>query len=312
MSRSSKKGPWVEERLLAKVNKMNEENRRQMIRTWSRTSTIFPEMVGHTLAVHDRPQARACVRQRVDGRPQAWRVRSDARVPRPRRLWEGALMADEKPNDAKEQPQEEPAVEASAEAAASAEPEQDDAATREPAKPKPRRRAKPKAVQEEAEQEPLEPEQEPLEPEQEPLEPEQEPLEAEEEPLEPEPETREPVAYGDGSARAVRAQAKYVRTSARKARLVCDHLRGKSVEEARAILAFNPRGVARDWSKVLESAIANAENNHELVAEDLVVREAFADEGPTIKRFQPRARGRAASIRKRTSHLTITLSPERR
>jgi ribosomal protein L22 len=112
------------------------------------------------------------------------------------------------------------------------------------------------------------------------------------------------------SVRVVRAQARYVRSSARKARLVCDHLRGKSVDEARAILAFNPRGVARDWSKVLESAVANAENNHELVAEDLVVREAFADEGPTIKRFQPRARGRAAPIRKRTSHLTITLAPD--
>jgi ribosomal protein L22 len=122
---------------------------------------------------------------------------------------------------------------------------------------------------------------------------------------------REPVSY-DGPVRVVRAQARYVRTSARKARLVCDHLRGKSVEEARAILAFNPRGVARDWSKVLESAIANAENNHELIAEDLVVREAFADEGPTIKRFRPRARGSASSIRKRTSHLTITLAPERR
>jgi large subunit ribosomal protein L22 len=121
-----------------------------------------------------------------------------------------------------------------------------------------------------------------------------------------------PVAVSGGSVRVVRAQARYVRTSARKARLVCDHLRGKSVDEARAILAFNPRGVARDWSKVLESAIANAENNHELIAEDLVVREAFADEGPTIKRFQPRARGRASAIRKRTSHLTITLVPERR
>lgn len=132
-------------------------------------------------------------------------------------------------------------------------------------------------------------------------------------PEQPEPAPRRaPAPSAGGSVRVVRAQARYVRTSARKARLVCDHLRGKSVDEARAILAFNPRGVARDWSKVLESAIANAENNHELVAEDLVVREAFADEGPTIKRFQPRARGRASSIRKRTSHLTITLAPERR
>ncbi len=109
--------------------------------------------------------------------------------------------------------------------------------------------------------------------------------------------------------RVVAAHARYVRTSARKARMVCGHLRGKSVEEARAILAFTPREVARDWSKLLESAVANAESNHELLEDDLIVREAYADEGPTIKRFRPRAMGRASPIRKRTSHLTITLTP---
>jgi ribosomal protein L22 len=108
----------------------------------------------------------------------------------------------------------------------------------------------------------------------------------------------------------VRAQAKYVRSSPRKARLVCDHIRGKTVEEARAILAHTPRAVARDWSKLLESAIANAENNHDLVGEDLYVKAVHADEGPTIKRFQPRALGRATRIRKRTSHLTILLTPK--
>jgi ribosomal protein L22 len=108
--------------------------------------------------------------------------------------------------------------------------------------------------------------------------------------------------------RVVRAYARYVRTSARKARMVCGHLRGKSVQEARAILAFTPREVARDWSKLLESAVANAESNHELLEDDLIVREAYADEGPTIKRFRPRAMGRATPIRKRTSHLTITLT----
>ena len=91
--------------------------------------------------------------------------------------------------------------------------------------------------------------------------------------------------------------------------MVCGHLRGKSVQEARAILAFTPREVARDWSKLLESAVANAENNHELLEDDLIVREAYADEGPTIKRFRPRAMGRATPIHKRTSHLTITLTP---
>ncbi len=108
----------------------------------------------------------------------------------------------------------------------------------------------------------------------------------------------------------VRAQAKYVRSSARKARLVCDHIRGKTVEEARAILAHTPRSVARDWSKLLESAVANAEQNHELVGEDLYVKAIKADEGPTIKRFRPRAMGRATRIRKRTSHLTILLTPK--
>jgi ribosomal protein L22 len=111
-------------------------------------------------------------------------------------------------------------------------------------------------------------------------------------------------------APVVRAQAKYVRSSARKARLVCDQFRGKSVEEARAILAVTPRAIARDWSKLLESAIANAEHNHELVGEDLYVKAAHADEGPTIKRFRPRAKGRATRIRKRTSHLTILLTPK--
>jgi ribosomal protein L22 len=114
----------------------------------------------------------------------------------------------------------------------------------------------------------------------------------------------------DEPAVLVRAQAKYVRTSARKARLVCDHIRGKDVAQARAILAFTPRGVAKDWSKLLESAIANAENNHELVGEELRIHSVVADEGPTLKRFRPRAMGRATRIRKRTSHLTITLAPK--
>jgi ribosomal protein L22 len=108
----------------------------------------------------------------------------------------------------------------------------------------------------------------------------------------------------------VRAQAKYVRTSARKARQVADHVRGKSVQEARAILAHTPRAAARDWAKLLESAIANAENNHELVGDDLRIYAIAADEGPTLKRFRPRAMGRATRIRKRTSHLTIQLTPK--
>jgi ribosomal protein L22 len=120
-----------------------------------------------------------------------------------------------------------------------------------------------------------------------------------------------PAARRDGDTVViVRAQAKFVRTSARKARLVADHVRGKSVQEARSILAFSPRSVAEDWRKVLESAVANAEHNHDLVGDDLRVLNATADEGPTLKRFRPRAMGRATKIRKRTSHLTITLTPK--
>ena len=91
---------------------------------------------------------------------------------------------------------------------------------------------------------------------------------------------------------------------------MCDHIRGKSVEEARAILALTPRAVAEDWQKLLESAVANAEHNHELVGDDLKIVAVFADEGPTLKRFRPRAMGRATRIRKRTRHLTITLTPK--
>ena len=108
----------------------------------------------------------------------------------------------------------------------------------------------------------------------------------------------------------VRAHAKYVRTSARKARLVCDHIRGKSVEEAFAILAHTPRHVAEDWRKLLQSAVANAEHNHELIGDELRIASVHADEGPTLKRFRPRAMGRATRIRKRTSHLTILLTPK--
>jgi ribosomal protein L22 len=129
-------------------------------------------------------------------------------------------------------------------------------------------------------------------------------------PTRPAPSRRRTRRDPDLPAPVVRAQAKYVRSSARKARLVCDHIRGKSVDEARAILALTPRAIAQDWSKLLESAVANAEHNHELVGEDLYVKAVHADEGPTIKRFRPRAMGRATRIRKRTSHLTILLTPK--
>jgi ribosomal protein L22 len=130
------------------------------------------------------------------------------------------------------------------------------------------------------------------------------------------PAKSEPVHKKSPAPRAadgtvvVRAQAKYVRHAPRKARLVVDHIRGKSIGEARAILQHTPRAAAVDVLKLLESAVANAENNHELVADELVIRKAYVDEGPTLKRYRPRALGRATRIRKRTSHMTIQLSPK--
>jgi ribosomal protein L22 len=130
-------------------------------------------------------------------------------------------------------------------------------------------------------------------------------------PVQPQAATRRRSATpASGEIQLVRAHAKYVRSSARKARLVCDQIRGKSVDDARAILSMTARDVARDWSKLLESAVSNAENNHELVGDELRIRAVTADEGPTLKRFQPRAMGRATTIRKRTSHLSITLTPK--
>jgi large subunit ribosomal protein L22 len=107
----------------------------------------------------------------------------------------------------------------------------------------------------------------------------------------------------------VKAVAKWVRMSPRKARLVVDHIRGRSVPEARTVLAFTPRAAAREIEKVLSSAVANAEANHNLVGDDLVVSAAFVDEGPVMKRWRARARGRAARIKKPTCHITVRLTP---
>ncbi|MSX02299.1 MAG: 50S ribosomal protein L22 [Actinobacteria bacterium] len=117
-------------------------------------------------------------------------------------------------------------------------------------------------------------------------------------------------AFDPENPPVIKAHARYVRTSARKARLVCDHIRGHSVTEARMILAHTPRDVANDWQKLLESAVANAEHNLELDGENLRILSVQADEGPTLKRFRPRAMGRASAIHKRTSHLSISLTPK--
>jgi large subunit ribosomal protein L22 len=109
--------------------------------------------------------------------------------------------------------------------------------------------------------------------------------------------------------REVRAEARYVRAAPRKAQLVAEQIRGRTVPEARTILAFTSRDAARDVEKVLNSAVANAETNHGLVGDEMVVSAAFVGAGPTLKRWRARARGRVARIKKRTCHITIQLVP---
>jgi large subunit ribosomal protein L22 len=108
--------------------------------------------------------------------------------------------------------------------------------------------------------------------------------------------------------REVRAQAKYVRMSPRKARLVAEHIRGRSVPEARAVLAFTAREAAAEIDKVLQSAVSNAEANHGIAEDRLYISAAYVDGGPVMKRWRARARGRVARIRKRTCHITVRLT----
>ena len=108
----------------------------------------------------------------------------------------------------------------------------------------------------------------------------------------------------------VRASSRYVRVAPRKARLIADQVRGMHIEQARALLEFSPRGAAEDIRKLIESAAANAENNHDLIADEMKISEITVDEGPTLKRYRPRALGRASRINKRTCHIAVALSPD--
>ena len=106
-----------------------------------------------------------------------------------------------------------------------------------------------------------------------------------------------------------RATIKYVRTSPRKVRRVVDLIRGQHVEEARRILRFSALGASRDVEKLLQSAVSNAEQQPGIVAENLIVTRAWVDQGPTLKRYRPRAYGRATRVRKRTAHVTVVVRP---
>jgi ribosomal protein L22 len=107
----------------------------------------------------------------------------------------------------------------------------------------------------------------------------------------------------------VRASARYVRIAPRKARLIADQVRGMHIEKARALLQFSPRSAAEDIHKLIDSAAANAENNHDLIGDEMTITSITVDEGPTLKRYRPRAQGRATPIHKRTSHIAVALTP---
>jgi ribosomal protein L22 len=108
----------------------------------------------------------------------------------------------------------------------------------------------------------------------------------------------------------VNARARFVRVAPRKARLVADQVRGLPIDDARALLRFSTRSAAQDIRKLIDSAAANAEANHDLVADDLLIKDIHVDEGPTLRRYRPRALGRATRINKRTSHIAVALTPE--
>lgn len=129
------------------------------------------------------------------------------------------------------------------------------------------------------------------------------------------PEERAPaptrrLRSSDADLPLVRASARYVRIAPRKARLIADQVRGMQIDRARAILQFSPRTAAKDIHKLIDSAASNAENNHELIADEMRIAQITVDEGPTLRRFRPRAQGRATRINKRTCHISVALSPD--
>jgi ribosomal protein L22 len=123
------------------------------------------------------------------------------------------------------------------------------------------------------------------------------------------PESKKSPAKVPAAPPVVKASARYVRIAPRKARLIADQVRGMHIEKARALLQFSPRGAALPIHKLIDSAAANAENNHDLIGDEMRVASITVDEGPTLRRFRPRAMGRATPINKRTSHIAVALTP---
>ena len=208
MSRSSKKKPFVQEKLLKRIEDMNETGAKDVLKTWSRASTIYPQMVGHTIAVHDgRKHVPIYITEEMIGHKLGEFA--------PTRTFKG--HAGEKTSKVKKVQEQEIAV------------------------------------------------------------------------------------------KEARATLKYARISARKVKIVADLIRGKDAMEALTIVKFTPKASSEVIEKLLKSAIANAENNHDMKSENLYVAEIYANQGPTLKRIRPAAKGSAVRIRKRTSHITIVL-----
>jgi ribosomal protein L22 len=126
---------------------------------------------------------------------------------------------------------------------------------------------------------------------------------------EPAKGTEKPKVKGPTAPPIVKASARYVRVAPRKARLIADQVRGMHIESARALLQFSPRGAAHPIHKLINSAAANAENNHDLIGDEMRIASITVDEGPTLRRYRPRAMGRATPINKRTSHIRVALTP---
>ena len=215
MARSLKKGPFADESLLKKVDAMNASGDKSVIKTWSRRSTIFPQFVGHTIAVHDgRKHVPVFVTEDMVGHKLGEFVAT--------RTYRGHGK-DEKKSGVKGH--------------------------------------------------------------------------------------RSQIKRERNEVKDTRPSAKlsYARVSVQKACFVLDAIRGKDVQTALAIVTYNPRYASSLVKKLLESAIANAENNNGMKAENLYVAECYANKGPTMKRIRPRAQGRAYRIEKRMSHITIVL-----
>jgi ribosomal protein L22 len=132
---------------------------------------------------------------------------------------------------------------------------------------------------------------------------------AKKEPAKKEKKAAPKKAKAPAAPPVVKAKARYVRIAPRKVRLIADQVRGMHIEQARALLAFSPRGAAEPIQKLINSAAANAENNHDLIGDEMRVSSITVDEGPTLRRFRPRAMGRATPINKRTSHIAVALTP---